>query len=225
MPRLLFTVLNLVFIFNALSQNALRDDLNGVYYDPTLYMQQYEVKDGSPYLDLAFQPAKIGNREKTYLVRFNAYKGNVEVWVKDNQVIILDTPGEQIKLLDGSMKEYVLHKYKDSKGNIKQGFLEVIVTSDYYTLYNKETIKYFKKTKAEGYAPAKPARFEKGQVQYYLKPFNSNMPIHLPNNKKRFLAIFGLKNADKAKMLMKKERLNLNKEADIIQLLNGIYGK
>lgn len=225
MPRLLFSILTFAFILNAKSQNALRDDLNGVYYDPTLYMQQYEVKDGSPYLDLAFQPAKIGDREKTYLVRFNAYKGNVEVWIKENQVIVLDSPTEEkIKLLDGSDKDYVILKYKDSKGEIKQGFLEVIMSSDSYTLYKKETINYFKKTKAEGYAPAKPARFEKGQVQYYLKSQSGKAPIYLPSSKKKFLAVFGPKNASKAKALIKKERLSLSKEEDVIRILNVIYG-
>ena len=221
---LVFSMLFLCIFQRAFAQNALRDDLNGVYYDPNLYTQEYGVEDGSPYLDLDFKPAKIGDREKTHLVRFNGYKGNVEVWVKENQVIVLGTPKEErIMLLDGSEKEYVVRKYKNPKGEVTQGFLEVIQSSDSYTLYKREILKYFKKTKAEGYAAAKPARFEKANDQFYLKPSKDQMPIYLPSNKKKFLTVFGPKTASKAKGIIKKERLNLSKQDDLVKILDGIY--
>jgi hypothetical protein len=227
MFRLSFSFLALVSVMGLHAQNALRDDLNGVYYDPTLYMQQYEIEDGSPYLEVEFQPAKIGDREKTYLVRFNAYKGNIEVWIKENQVIILNASGEErIQLLDGSKREYVITKYRNPENDKAEGFLQVIRSTEGYTLYKKEVIQYFKKKKAEGYAAAKPARFEKARPQFYLKPSGSDkMPIYLPSNKGKFLGVFGSKNAVKAKTLIKKERLRLNKEEDIIRILDTIYGQ
>lgn len=208
----------------AFSQNALRDDLNGIFYDPNLFLKEYETEDGSPYLDIDFKPAKIGGREKTYLIRFNGYKGNVEVWIKENQVIVLDpSTEEKITLLDGSEKAYVVRKYKNPNGEIIQGFLEIIQSSDSYTLYKKEIVKYFKKTEAKAYAPAKPARFEKASAQFYLKPPKEEIPVHLPNSKKRFLAVFGPKTSSQAKAMIKKERLDLNNEEDIVQILNAIY--
>ncbi len=225
MIRFLISSIFFLLIFpKTFSQNALRDDLNGVFYDPSLFSQEYGVEDGSPYLNLEFQPAKIGNREKTYLVRFNGYKGNIEVWIKANQVIVLETPTEEeITLLDGSEKKYMVRKYKNPKGEVTQGFLEILASSDAYTLYKKEIIKYFKKTKAEGYAAAKPARFEKANAEFYLTPPKDQMPIYLPSGKKKFLAVFGPTTASKAKAIIKKERVNLSKEEDLIKILDGIY--
>ncbi|MEO0572788.1 MAG: hypothetical protein AAF039_13865 [Bacteroidota bacterium] len=221
---LVFSIFLALIVPRTFSQNTLRDEWNGVYYNPTLYAQEYGVEDGSPYLDLDFKPAKIGKREKTHLVRFNGYKGNVEVWVKENQVIVLETPQEeQIALLDGSEKVYMVRKYRNPKGAVSQGFLEVLQSSDTYTLYKKEIIKFFKKTKAEGYAAAKPARFEKGNPQFYLKASKDQMPIHLPSSKKKFLAVFGPKTASKAKAIIKKERVSLSKEDDLIKIMDGIY--
>ena len=223
MQRILLTV----FLFLSLvtsAQNALRDDLNGVYYDPTLYAQQYEVESGSPYLELDFRPAKIGNGSKTHMVRFNGYKDNVEVWVGEKQVIILDvSKTTPIKILDGSQQMFVLRKYRHPKKGVTTGFLEVVHDSVTYSLFKKKTVRYFKKTKAEGYSPAKPARFEKGQIQFYLKPPNVELPIYLPTNKKRFLSIFGPESAARARATLKKQRFNLTKEEDLKRLLNSIY--
>lgn len=219
LPVVLFTLLPLT------AQNALRDDFNGVYYDPSMYMQRYSIEDGSPYLDLEFKPAKIGEREKDYLVRFNAYEGSVEVWIRANKVVELQSKGEErIKMLDGSKKEYIIAKYKDQKGEVKTGFLEELSSNEKYSLYLRERIKYFKKTKAEGYAKAKPARFEKTAEQFYLKLPNNKTAIFLPGNKKKFLSVFGPKNASKAKAFIKKKRLNLSKADDIQSVLAHIYG-
>ena len=225
--RILISILFLLFAVSSIfSQNALRDDLNGVYYDPTLYAQQYDVDDGSPYLDLNFKPAKIGNREKTFLIRLNGLKGTVEVWVKENQVIVLNaTSGEEIKLLDGSERIYRMGSYKDAKGKTQKGYLEVLASKESYNLYKRESIAYFKKTKAEGYAPAKPARFERLKPVYYFKTATGTLPLYIPSNKKKFLALFDTKTAAKARTIIKKERLSLTKEAHLARILDHIYGE
>ena len=221
---IVFTILLIGLMALAYPQNALRDDLNGVYYDPNLYIEEYETKDGSPYLNLDFTPAKIGNREKAYLVRLNAYMGTIEVWIKENQVIVLDNSRkEKVMLLDGSKREYVIGDFKSSKGEVIQGFLEIIECSDAYILYKRETIKYFKKTKAGAYAPAKPAQFEQANDQFYLKCPDDQMPSYLSNNKKKFMAVFEPKAASKIKMLMKKEHLSLDKEEDMLQILDAMF--
>ena len=136
------------------------------------------------------------------------------------------TGDEFIKMLDGSNTEYEFTKFKNQDGKVKKSFLERLKSSTSYSLYKRETIKYFKKTKAEGYAPAKPARFEKVSPQFYLRPPGEKaMPIYLPGSKKKFLAVFGPKNAAKAKALIKKERLNLTKQEDITKVLDFIYGE
>ena len=221
---LIFSRVLFFVFFNSSAQNALRDDLNGVYYDPTLYMQQYEVEDGSPYLAEEFKPAKIGSREKTYLVRLNAHKGNIEVWIKDNQVIVLnDSEKSKLVLLDGSKKEYVIRKFKTPNGENVTGFLEILKSTDGYTFYKREIINFYERTKAEGYKAAKPARFIKGSPQFYLSTATNTQPIYLPGNKKKFLTVFGPKTASKAKAVIKEKRLSVSKEQDIIQLLNAIY--
>ncbi len=226
--RLCFLLLPFfLFVQVMLPQNpmALHDDFRGVFYNPAMYVQRYEIEDGSPYLNLKFQPAKIGDRDKTYLVRFNAYEGSVEVWIQENKVIELNSPGEErIKMLDGSDKEYLLTTYESPKGGKEKGFLEELKVCEAYTLYKKETIKYFKKVKAEAYAKEKPARFEQSTPQFYIKLAGGDAPIrYLSNSKKKFLGAFDAQNATKAKTIIKKEKLSLTKSEDIIRILDSMY--
>ncbi|MEM8507165.1 MAG: hypothetical protein AAF717_05010 [Bacteroidota bacterium] len=227
--RLLFLPSLFFLLFqNILSQNliTLRDDFRGVYISPTQYGQRYEIEEGSPYLNLEFAPAKIGDREKTYLVRFNVYEGSVEVWIQENKVIELNNSSdERITMLDGSNTEYVITTYLDPKGDLKKGFLEELKVSNSYTLYKKENVKYFKKVKAGAYKEEQPARFETAPPQFYFKLVDDDATIrYLSNNKKKFLSIFDPQNADKVKALIKKEKLSLTKKEDIIRILEGIYG-
>ena len=227
--RLLFLP-SLLFLFfqNILSQNltTLQDDFRGVYINPSLYGQRYEIEEGSPYLNLEFGPAKIGDRKKTYLVRFNAYEGSVEVWIQVNKVIELNNSSdERIKMLDGSNKEYVITTYLGPKGDLKKGFLEELKVTNSYTLYKKEIAKYFEKVKAGAYKEEIPARFEMATPQFYFKLVDDDATIrYLSNNKKKFLSIFDSQNTDKIKELIKKEKLSLTKKEDIIRILDGIYG-
>jgi len=215
------------FVVSALwCQNSLRDDFNGVYYTPSLYMQKYDVQEGSPYVDVAFTPARINGRKSTNMVRFNAYEGTVEVLMADNKVIMLtDRKSFEIQLLDGSEKHYITTKYKDLKGNTKTSFLQKLHEGNGYTLFVKERKKYFKKTKAEGYAAAKPARFEKAASRFFLKLHKDDgLPFYLPSGKKKFLALFDSEQTAKIKAFLKQEKIDLDSQEGMLRVLNMVYG-
>jgi len=225
--RIYFPItLSLLAFHGTIAQISLRDNLNQVYYSPDMYMQTYGVQDGSPYLNTKFALAKINENKKTYLVRFNAYEGKVEVSIDANRVIEL-TPKEtfQIKMLDGSERNYLTTKYRNPKGEVKNSFFEVIHKGEKYTLYAKERINYFKKTRAEAYKEAKPNRFEKGITYFYLgtKSGVDEVLTYLPNKTNKLSQVFSKKNSARIKALVKKEKLNLNSKEGLIQVLDLVY--
>ncbi len=222
----LFITCSILFFQNVCAQNSLRDESNQVFFTPNMYMQTYGVQDGSPYLDAKFTPARINDKEKTNLVRFNAYEGKVEVSVEANKAIELSQKEPfRIHLLDGSDRKFITTQYRGQKGKVGNSFFQVLHEGEGYTLYLQERIKYFKKAKAEGYKAAKPARFEKARPHFYVgtKKGIDEVLTYLPSKGNKLAQVFSKKNGAKVKALIKKENPNLSSKDGLIQILDAVY--
>lgn len=221
-----FMALGLLSFKDLSGQNSLRDEFNQVFFSPNMYMQTYGVQDGSPYLNVEFVPARINEKEKTNLVRFNAYEGKVEVLIEANKAIELSQKEPfKIELLDGTNKKFITTKYRNPKGKVAHSFFQVLHEGEGYTLYFKERVNYFKESKAQGYKSAKPARFEEVRAHFYLgtKSGIDEVLTYLPSKSNKLAKVFSKKNGATIKSFVKKENSNLYSKEGLIQVLDVIY--
>lgn len=206
-------------------QDFVRNRQGDVYYDANQYKAKYNNPEGSPYLDESFTAAQINDISETQFVRFNAYEGKIEAQVANNQVVELDGADTYvITLKDGSDKVYETHSYVNSKGEVLYSFFQRLHSTDKYTLYLKEQIKYQKEEKAEGYKDAQPASFKKDNSSFFINDLwrGSEDLILIPERTKSFTELFP-NQAKSIKNLIKSEKLKLDSRDDLIRILDHYF--
>ena len=217
----------ILFVFaynlNAYSQqDFVRNRQGDVYYDANQYKAKYNNPEGSPYLDESFTPAQINNISETQFVRFNAYEGKIEVKVNQNQVVELDGADTYMIILkDGSGRIYETHSYVNSKEEVLYSFFEKLHTTDHYSLYLKEQIKYQKEVRAEAYKDAQPATFKKDNSSFFVNDVwrGSDDLVLIPERTKTFTELFP-NQAKSLKNFIKQEKLKLDERDDLIRVLD-----
>ena len=217
-----------VFCFESMCAQQLRNEEFGtVYYEPNLYKTKYKALNGSPYLDEAFTAARINDRDETHFVRFDAVEGVVEVQLAEDRVIALDNSiPYTITLLNGTDQVYETHKYINPKGDKVSTFLQVVHSSENFTLFVRENKKYFKEVKAQGYAAAEPAGFKKTQAQFYIrdKRSASGSAVPLPSKSKEFREFFE-NDAGRMKNYIKANKLSISESEDLIAIFDYYFGR
>lgn len=177
--------------------------------------------DGSPYINEDFKIIKIKQYEgQTFIGRYNAYNDEMEVKLGDEKIVALDNSSDYTVTFTNSAKKYKTFSYTSENGNFKQGFLVVVRDKDSVSLLKREQIKFYDKEKAaSSYQKDKPATFRREDDTYYLKM--GGKIIFLPQKKKSFLAALP-EHSDKLKSFIKKNKINLKKEEDLIQITEYI---
>jgi len=177
--------------------------------------------EGSPYIDENYSNILISQyNDKIYSGRYNAYNGDLEVKLAENNIIALDKNGNYEVKFTSTNKIYRTENYTTENGNSKRGFLVVFSENENYTLYKEERIKYYEKVEAtSSYQQDKPAKFKKENDVFYIKL--KNTLTFLPNKKRDLLKAFP-KEAKALKSYIKKNKLNPNNEDELITIANYI---
>lgn len=226
MKAILFACLILISLNVSAQIVSVRDNTIDV---ETLFLgevnkNEYNSADGSPYISNTFVPAKINDLKKTQFIRFNVVDQIVEVKTKENKAVMLDlTHDYQIKMLDGSNKQYATATYY-LKGKSRKSFFEIVKQTESYILYKQERRKFIKEQKAEGYQDKTPARFVDVNPMYFVSDFKkeSGHLLELPAKKKKFTSFFGSRSKAMGQFI-KKEKLNSTKEEDLIAIFDFYF--
>ena len=188
---------------------------------------KYESVEGSPYLNVAFLPAKINGSKQTKLVRFNVVDNAIEVMIDSTKVLILKkSDSNTIKLLDGSNKEYQSLSYKNDAGSNDKSFFELVHSRNNYRLYLKERIKYIESVKNKSpYQEDSSAKFLKVRDVFYITNFLSSSPdlIEIPKKKKQFINLFKDRSLGIQKFI-KKEKLDHEDMNDLVEIFDYYFG-
>jgi len=221
---LLFYLVLVFLPLFAFSQPQLRNRYGDVYYDANLYKNEYASVEGSPYLEPEFKPALINDLAETRGVRFDAFQGRVEVQEKNGIIILSDSGSYVIRLQDGSGRVYETHEYVDGDGNLNVSFFEVMKEQPSYKLFLKEEISFKKAKKAEAYASAEPARFEKANETYYISDFSAKPEklVAIPFRMNKFLALFPGKQK-LIKEYIKEQQLKIRTAEDLGQIFDFYF--
>lgn len=204
-------------------QNGANTEL---YFNRAVMAPTYDEVIGSPYLYDEFVPAKVNELEMTYFIRFNVFDNSIEFKGDDGKIYSMTKSTDySIKLMDGSKKVYETHEFKDGKNEVGNTYFEKIYTDSNFVLYLKERIEYTPvKLAKNSFETNKPAKFKKTKGDYYLQILKSDSSIllELPKREKHLLKLFN-EEATAIKGLIKKEGLDIEKEKDLIRILQFYF--
>lgn len=185
--------------------------------EPTTETKQFNDYQGSIYNSLRFKKASI-NEEKSGSfdaeVRYNIYTDEME-YTSDNEFFMVkQDPSIHIRIDD----EYFYYCDFTSKRFVsKRGYYVLVELSDAYAIYKKYDLEITDPKKFGGTDGTPTPGVIKVVSKYYLE--ENGIIMELPLNRKEMLALFN----DKEKELesyIKKNKLKLRKEEDIIQLVS-----
>lgn len=197
-----------------------------LYFNTSVKAPTYDEVVGSPYLYKDFVPARVNELEMTYFIRFNVFDNNIEYKNEAGEIYSMVKPNDyNILLLDGSNKVYETHDYNDDKKEVGNTFFEKIYTNGEYGLYHRDIIEYTPvKIAKNSFEANRPAKFINTKGAFYFVDYDAEAPvlIELPSREKQFLKLFD-EHAAEVKEILKKEGLHIDKEHDVIRILDFYF--
>lgn len=215
----------------AFSQNA-RDAVQASMFHNDLTLQAQMQKNfsaiykaniiGTPYYDVEFNSANIAPMDKVYFVRYNAALDDMEV-IQSNDTLIMNKNNKNyiIKQNKGNIT-YKILEYDDSKDD-KLGYYVQLTEGTNVTLYRKDRKKFVEVKKAAygGNLGGTSAEFKEQKSEFYMELNASGNAIKISKSKKEFLSLFPGKE-DAIEKYIKQNKIKLNREDDLIKLINHV---
>ncbi|WP_435312987.1 hypothetical protein [Cellulophaga fucicola] len=211
----------LVTFFSAFVINAQSGDVNltGLYSPMTITSLSSSSKkiEGSSYIKEDFEVTKLAENKKTFFLRYNAYKDEMEI-KKDGEAYYLsrfyDFP---ITFLNLNIV-YNIYDYNEGKG-LKTGYFVELERGNKISLLLKQEIKFYEETKAKtGYGTSKPPKLERQKDRLFYSVEN-NIAKELPRKKKEILKLFKGKEKE-IESFSKKNSLSCKEEKDLVKIFN-----
>ena len=170
---------------------------------------------GSPFIHSEYQNIKI--KGVAMKGRYNANLDYIEVDNKGEVIFFVPTMQHRYDVVfTDENTTYRAFEYE----NLKFGFYKILAKKDKAFLLSKQFIKFSDKVKPKSnFEIAKPAKFERKKDTYFIKLSDQDIVIELPTRKSKFLKVFKSK-ANTIKNFIKKERLGIKKEEDLIKIFN-----
>ncbi|NER14444.1 hypothetical protein GWK08_13400 [Leptobacterium flavescens] len=176
-----------------------------------------EDVNGSPYILENFITAKINHFKDVHLVRYNASTDDMEFKNSKDQILVLNKSNDYVISFTHPKKVYHSVTYGDDT----RGFAELLWESSdsKSALYMRQQVEFIPKRAAtNSYSSEKKAEYKKLKDVLFFKNSNGTM-TEVPTNKKKFFSIFEGKEKE-VQQFAKKNKLKINKESDIIKILD-----
>ncbi len=197
-------------------------NLNNTLFKNKAYdSEKNSSTEGTPYLWNSFISAKIEGINTTILLRYNAYKDDMEVKGEDGNAYVI--PREEkfssIKIIPTN-EMVVLKKYTDN-GQPYEGYLFLITTKNNFSFYKKEKTEFHDFQKARNsYAEDQPARFTALKPRFFIQIKDGEI-TEFPKNKKKLIEFLPEKK-DAIEAYLKKNKIDFSSEKDLKNLINAI---
>ncbi|WP_299884586.1 hypothetical protein [uncultured Lacinutrix sp.] len=176
---------------------------------------------GSPYLNDTFTAATIKPLNKTYLVRYNAVDDEMEVQQNSKLLILNNNVKDYVIIYNNTGK--TLKVFENFK-NKKNGFYVVLKETPNISLYRKDKKVYVKgKQSSHASLPDSPNEYKSSDSKYYIKINSLGESVrNIPKNKKKFAALFPKDSQKEIITMLKKNKIKLSRENDLIKLMDLI---
>jgi len=170
---------------------------------------------GTPFIHAEFQNITIqGNEMKG---KYNANQDYIELDKEGKTVFFLPAIEYRYEVMFTDLNvSYRAFKYED----LKYTFYKILSKKGEVYLLAKEFINLKPEVIAKSnYDVSKPARFQREKDVYFIQFSGKDLVVELPTRKSKFLKVFG-ENSNVIKNFMKKEKLNIKKEIDLIKIFD-----
>ena len=182
--------------------------------------QKYDGKiKGSLFINDNFQSAKINDVLQQYPTRYNTYSDNFELQHNGKVKYIVVTKENETQVnFPKNNKLYKTYLYTDRDKTIK-GFFVVLSEGENYALVLKEKIVFVEEQKPKTpYEKYKNPELKRVKDTYYLSLKGSKTLSEIKLRKKDVINFFE-NDSKMVSSLIKKNKLNVKKEEDLIRLL------
>lgn len=216
---------SIIALFYSVNINA-QSEFNETDIDSYISQRSVEVYleadfTGTPYKDKMFKNGTILKNgvplAKNIGLRYNASKDLFEVKkssvLKDDQAKVLKSSSDLYIIIDN--ENYVF--LAPNENNSTQGYFLIDYKSDKTSLFKKIKKEYIPEQKAYTSLASNIAANYKEKLSLYLYT-NDGLLIELPGSKSKRLKAFGDKSKD-IKLFVKEKKINLNKEAGLIEVI------
>ena len=216
---------SIIALFYSVNINA-QSEFNETDIDSYISQRSVEVYleadfTGTPYKDKMFKNGTILKNgvplAKNIGLRYNASKDLFEVKkssvLKDDQAKVLKSSSDLYIIIDN--ENYVF--LAPNENNSTQGYFLIDYKSDKTSLFKKIKKEYIPEQKAYTSLASNIAANYKEKLSLYLYT-NDGLLIELPGSKSKRLKAFGDKSKD-IKLFVKENKINLNKEAGLIEVI------
>lgn len=178
-----------------------------------------ESAQGSQYFIDKFNPAHIGDLSDVSLVRYNAYKDEMEIKVNDAINVLQPIEKQAIKLINGTATyEYIT--YTDKEGVENQHFLIIISENPNLKIFKRERITLIpEQHPAGGYQKYKAPQYKKLDPEYYIQ-MNGGTVTAMSTRKSDIIALVPAKQSE-VKDFIKTNKISTDEDADLKKL--GAY--
>lgn len=225
---LFFFVLTFTFsTYSQINESAYSKMLNAsLVVDQFFDLYGISVEDlkninGSPYEENYFQPGNIySNNELTVSnvpMRYNIFADEIEINTSQ------DPNQQNINVLGKSPDVFVkigtdIFVYVENlSAKDQSGYFKVVHEGEQFDLYKKSKVNYVEKRFAEtSYQQDQPARFDRTDTFYLVS--NRGVFYELPNNRRRFAAVFKEHNKE-IDTYVRGNRLDIRNEADLKKIV------
>lgn len=224
-----FFLLFALSLFTAQSSIAQRFDLYN-YFNTTkagvgnlmekVGDKETENATGIPYINKAFALGNISGVEEAVLIKYNAYKDEMELNSGDDKVFILPKEKEfnTLTLKSGTVYKFVEF---DNDGKNAKGYMVERFSNDNASLLKRERITLIpEKQPVNGYGSYVPPKFEKVADEYFIQLKDKNA-VAFPKNKKKVIELFPSKKAE-VEAYFKANKVSFKEEADMIKITQFI---
>ena len=216
---------SIIALFYSVNINA-QSEFNETDIDSYISQRSVEVYleadfTGTPYKDKMFKNGTILKNgvplAKNIGLRYNASKDLFEVKkssvLKDDQAKVLKSSSDLFIIIDN--ENYVF--LAPNENNSTQGYFLIDYKSDKTSLFKKIKKEYIPEQKAYTSLASNIAANYKEKLSLYLYT-NDGLLIELPGSKSKRLKAFGDKSKD-IKLFVKENKINLNKETGLIEVI------
>jgi signal peptidase I len=184
----------------------------------------YADIEGSPYYNADFLPARFGNSSVVLPIRYDSFKGTIEISKNGD---VYEVPNENI-VKDSPLSKFTFEKSHeililvDTHDDLSGYFFELVAGKN--QLLKKIIVEFKPEVPAPNHLISGiPARFEKQTPNYFIKTDKDF--IKIPKNGEDFLSRYFPENKDEINDFIKKNKIKLRKEADLIKLVNFLNTK
>jgi hypothetical protein len=217
MKKIIFSLSIILLAVGVLAQNE------GFIHDGELTIKTLSKDnsiEGYPYLNDEFVSGSIITVNNLKYIdiplRYNIYNDEIE-FQKGDIVFVLDNPLNYVEITIGS-QVFIHSTFGNGASNntVKYSYFEVLNPKMELLLLKRFGVRFNKSVPNKGYYEAKPAEFKLSPERFYLK-FKNDAAQEVVKLKTTLL-LFGDKSKD-VKVFIKKEKLKLRKETDLISIV------